>query len=52
MDQATDTRITPEVLARLREWEGRSETLADDVTAAPVRGTGRSTRVDTQQEPA
>ena len=38
MQQATDQRITPEVLARLREWEGRSETLADDVTAAPVRG--------------
>ena len=38
MDPATDTRITQQVLARLREWEGRSETLADEVTAAPVRG--------------
>jgi len=31
-------RITPEVLARLRAWEGRSETLDDTVTAAPVHG--------------
>jgi 3-methylfumaryl-CoA hydratase len=30
-------RITPEVLAHLRSWEGRSETLEDQVTAAPVR---------------
>jgi 3-methylfumaryl-CoA hydratase len=37
MDEGTDTRITPEVLARLRGWEGRSETLADELTAAPVR---------------
>ena len=35
-DQVTP-RITPERLARLRAWEGRSETLADQVTAAPVR---------------
>ncbi|MCG2594217.1 MaoC family dehydratase N-terminal domain-containing protein [Ramlibacter sp. XY19] len=30
-------RITPELLTQLRGWEGRSETLADEVTAAPVR---------------
>ena len=30
-------RITPELLAHLRSWEGRTETLSDDVTAAPVR---------------
>ena len=29
--------ITPELLAHLRTWEGRSETLRDDITAAPVR---------------
>ncbi|MBC5786196.1 MaoC family dehydratase N-terminal domain-containing protein [Ramlibacter sp. USB13] len=31
------TRITPELLQHLRGWEGRSETLRDDITAAPVR---------------
>ncbi|VTU27976.1 hypothetical protein H4CHR_02108 [Variovorax sp. PBS-H4] len=31
-------RITPEVLAHLRTWEGRSETLDDSITAAPIRG--------------
>lgn len=34
--QAT-TALTPELLDRLRGWEGRSETLHDEVTAAPVR---------------
>lgn len=29
--------LTPEVLAHVRTWEGRSETLRDQVTAAPVR---------------
>jgi 3-methylfumaryl-CoA hydratase len=29
--------LTPELLARLREWEGRSETLNDSIAAAPVR---------------
>jgi 3-methylfumaryl-CoA hydratase len=29
--------LTPERLAQLRSWEGRSETAADAVTAAPVR---------------
>lgn len=29
--------ITPEGLARLRGWEGRSETLRDELSAAPVR---------------
>jgi 3-methylfumaryl-CoA hydratase len=38
MDSAsTTTRVTPEALARLRGWEGRSETLHDEITAAPVR---------------
>lgn len=31
-------RITPEVLAHLRNWEGRSETVSDEATASPVRG--------------
>jgi len=31
-------RITPEVLAHLRTWEGRSENLNDLIAAAPVRG--------------
>jgi 3-methylfumaryl-CoA hydratase len=35
MDQATS--LTPELLAQLRAWEGRSETLYDEATAAPVR---------------
>jgi 3-methylfumaryl-CoA hydratase len=29
--------IDNETLAKLRAWQGRSETLADDITAAPVR---------------
>ncbi|MCC2632413.1 MAG: hypothetical protein K0S48_299, partial [Ramlibacter sp.] len=37
MEVAATARITPELLARLREWEGRSETLHDEITAAPVR---------------
>ena len=37
MESSTTTRVTPDLLARLREWEGRSETLADEMTAAPVR---------------
>ncbi|HET8744520.1 MAG TPA: MaoC family dehydratase N-terminal domain-containing protein, partial [Ramlibacter sp.] len=32
-----DSTLTPELLAELRAWEGRSETLRDEVTAAPVR---------------
>jgi len=32
-----DSVLTPELLAELRAWEGRSETLRDDATAAPVR---------------
>lgn len=31
------TALTPELLAHLRSWEGRSETLSDTITAAPVR---------------
>lgn len=31
------TALNPELLAQLRGWEGRSETLRDEVTAAPVR---------------
>jgi 3-methylfumaryl-CoA hydratase len=29
--------LTPELLAHLRSWEGRTETLQDEITAAPVR---------------
>ena len=29
--------LTPDLLAQLRGWEGRSETLHDEITAAPVR---------------
>src|SRR5512134_2304387 len=29
--------LTPDLLAQLRGWEGRSETLRDEITAAPVR---------------
>ena len=37
--QTSDTSpITPDVLAHLRSWEGRSETLHDEITQAPVRG--------------
>ena len=32
-----ETVLTPELLAQLRSWEGRSETLTDEITAAPVR---------------
>jgi 3-methylfumaryl-CoA hydratase len=38
--QTSDTPrplIDNETLAKLRAWQGRSETLADDITAAPVR---------------
>jgi 3-methylfumaryl-CoA hydratase len=33
----TESILTPELLAELRSWEGRAETLRDEVTAAPVR---------------
>jgi 3-methylfumaryl-CoA hydratase len=29
--------ITPEVLAGLQAWQGRSETITDEITAAPLR---------------
>ena len=29
--------LTPEEIAALQAWQGRSETLADDITAAPAR---------------
>jgi 3-methylfumaryl-CoA hydratase len=34
------TALTPDVLAQLRAWTGRTETLDDTVTAAPVRALG------------
>ena len=34
---AASPALTPETLAQLRNWEGRSEALHDDITAAPVR---------------
>ena len=33
----SDAHLTPELLDQLRSWEGRSETLHDEITAAPVR---------------
>jgi 3-methylfumaryl-CoA hydratase len=33
----SSSAITPELLAQLTSWEGRSETLRDEITAAPVR---------------
>jgi 3-methylfumaryl-CoA hydratase len=36
-DPAAPTRVTPELLAQLSSWQGRSETLHDELTAAPVR---------------
>jgi 3-methylfumaryl-CoA hydratase len=32
-----NARITPDILAHLRTWEGRSETIEEPATAAPVR---------------
>jgi len=32
------TALTPALLADLQQWRGRSETLHDEITAAPVRG--------------
>ena len=32
-----DAALSPELLAQLRTWEGRSETLRDEISAAPVR---------------
>jgi 3-methylfumaryl-CoA hydratase len=34
----TSARVTPESMALLRQWEGRSETLQDTLTPANVRG--------------
>lgn len=34
---SSPTSVSPEQLAHLRSWEGRSETLHDDITATPVR---------------
>lgn len=34
----TPSRVSPEAVAPLRAWEGRSETLNEPITAAPVRG--------------
>lgn len=36
-DAPDPNRITPSLLAELQGWEGREETLRDEVTAAPVR---------------
>lgn len=33
----TEPRITPELLAHLQGWVGKTETVADTITAAPVR---------------
>ncbi|HSV84634.1 MAG TPA: MaoC family dehydratase N-terminal domain-containing protein [Ramlibacter sp.] len=37
MQTAPTSVLTPELLQQLRGWEGRSETLADTIAAAPVR---------------
>jgi 3-methylfumaryl-CoA hydratase len=34
---ASPSALTPELLAQLQAWQGRSETAVDDITAAPVR---------------
>ena len=36
-NRAMESALNPELLAHLRSWEGRTETLRDDITAAPVR---------------
>ena len=36
-DTLDPTRLTPELLEQLKGWEGRSETLSDEISAAPVR---------------
>lgn len=38
MPSAPSLSLSPELLAELRTWEGRSETLHDEVNAAPMRG--------------
>lgn len=38
MESSAPTRITPELVGQLRGWEGRSETLPDEITAAPMLG--------------
>lgn len=38
MEPSAPVRITPDLLAQLRDWEGRTESLADQITAAPMRG--------------
>ncbi len=51
MDQARPgIRITPELLARLRDWEGRSETLVEPAAAAPARA--MAALLDRDQETA
>ena len=37
---ADATRVTPELLAHLQTWQGRTETIDDQITAAPVRALG------------
>jgi 3-methylfumaryl-CoA hydratase len=34
---ASPSSLTPELVEQLRGWTGRTETLADEITAAPVR---------------
>ncbi len=43
-------RITPDVLAHLRRWEGRSETVDDRATLAPARGLAAT--LDRPDDPA
>ena len=35
---SSSARVTPEMLAQLREWEGRSETAGEQISVAPARG--------------
>jgi 3-methylfumaryl-CoA hydratase len=37
LHHTSPAQIDAEALARLKAWQGRSETLADEITAAPVR---------------
>ena len=47
---ADATRVTPELLAHLQAWQGRTETIDDQITAAPVRALGAT--LDRDDAPA
>jgi 3-methylfumaryl-CoA hydratase len=37
-NDASSATLDPSALARLKDWEGRTETVADEIAAAPLRG--------------